>query len=740
MATTMIRDTSIGLYRRNITSPERLANTTVGRTDILDELCEDLESSARENRHQHYVLIGPRGIGKTHLLTRLLQRLDEIPSLQSAYIPLRFPEENNRILSFADLLLGVLELLAVALDDQRLLESYDQLALEEDNEQVVETILPILRRFHRKDGRRLLILLENLDILLTDQIKSEQNIHALRSFLMDEDIGVLLASSPVLFPGLYSERQPLYDFFDIRLLDELDEAQTVELIRANLEWDHKEDLLQCMDELAPRIHALHDMTGGNPRLILMLYELIAYDNVLEVKRQFQLLLDGISPFYQDRLKELPAQERAILETLALMRDPEREPRIPTNIARRMRMGKTQVSALLGRMLKAGYLIQRDNPKDKRSKIYRIKEGFFDLWLAMSQSRRQRHYLPYVVEFLAAWYADETEREHKREVLRQQLQQAGTDPNATELLAHLTEVGTPQEQCQTKVELAFELAQQDPMKVQALLDESILQEDGEGLMAWVREQTLNLITDPDQDGIREHVRGLINYWRSHRSGQLERAAEIALKLGNDFSRQGLYRLNIELMRDALKHTDEPEQHLNYLCSIADSQLRLALHTDAAKTVDQMESIARSRGLDQWIAKIYGPRALLFYEMGKHEEAEDLLRQAIIILRASLPEEHPDIIAFHAFLGSLLFIRKAYVDAEAEIHYVLSVWKKDTQIWKEGTIKALLAWGLLGMALLFQGKLTPLAKQSLEQALMIARGLLGADHPATKKLERGLASLD
>ena len=122
------------------------------------------------------------------------------------------------------------------------------------------------------------------------------------------------------------------------------------------------------------------MTGGNPRLNVLLYELIAHDNLLDVKAQFQKLLDQISPFYQDRLKELAPQERALLETVALMRD---TPRTPAAIAARLRMKPQQASSLLKRMTEAGYLTVAENPTDKRSRIYCIKEGFFDLRLPLA---------------------------------------------------------------------------------------------------------------------------------------------------------------------------------------------------------------------------------------------------------------------------------------------------------------------------------------------------------------------
>ena len=198
-------------------------------------------------------------------------------------------------------------------------------------------------------------------------------------------------------------------------------------------------MLNNFDSMIPKIKALHIMTGGNPRLIMMLYELIANDNILEVKTQFQKLLDQISPFYQDRMKDLAPHERAILETIALMR---REPRTPANISKRLRKSPQQISSLLNRMTKAGYITVLENPDDKRSRVYKIKEGFFDLWLAMSESRVQGKKLSYLVDFFEAYYKDKLEREKKRINIWQQLEeetgQTSKKENCVELLEHLSE--------------------------------------------------------------------------------------------------------------------------------------------------------------------------------------------------------------------------------------------------------------------------------------------------------------
>ena len=83
-------------------------------------------------------------------------------------------------------------------------------------------------------------------------MKKEQDIHRLRSFLMDSPCTALIGTSPVYFPGLYSNKSPFYDFFSISPLENLSEDETAELIRKNLEWEGRDDILQNFDDFLPK--------------------------------------------------------------------------------------------------------------------------------------------------------------------------------------------------------------------------------------------------------------------------------------------------------------------------------------------------------------------------------------------------------------------------------------------------------------------------------------------------------
>ena len=93
-------DSNIGLYRSGVTSPERLRHTSVAREHILDNSIESLRGSVGRKSKHHLLFIGPRGIGKTHLLSCIEDTVRSDETLSASYVVVRFPEESNRTLSF----------------------------------------------------------------------------------------------------------------------------------------------------------------------------------------------------------------------------------------------------------------------------------------------------------------------------------------------------------------------------------------------------------------------------------------------------------------------------------------------------------------------------------------------------------------------------------------------------------------------------------------------------------------
>ena len=254
------------------------------------------------------------------------------------------------------------------------------------------------------------------------------------------------------------------------------------------------------------------MTGGNPRLTMMLYELIAHESVTSVQDQFHLLLDRISPFYQGRLNDLPPGQRALLECLASMRDQEKT---PAAIAARMRMSQQETSSLLKRLTDAHYLRANRHPQDRRSRLYTIREGFFDIWLAMNLSRAARKRLPFLLDFFSLFYPSIAARDEKRRQLRAKLLEEDS-VDAGKALDYLSEVGDEGERATAKFDMARIYARRGDAEqtTSYVLEAAPLAGDG------VSRSIARIVasTPPAPDYLSE-IEEMIAAWEMHRSGEL-----------------------------------------------------------------------------------------------------------------------------------------------------------------------------------------------------------------------------
>src|SRR5256885_13184555 len=91
------------LYNPDRKGKQQLIAEFVVRTQILDEIMQDLESSDMQTPEQHYLLVGQRGTGKTTLLHRIKYAVEDSAKLKGWLIPVIFSEEQYNISELANL-------------------------------------------------------------------------------------------------------------------------------------------------------------------------------------------------------------------------------------------------------------------------------------------------------------------------------------------------------------------------------------------------------------------------------------------------------------------------------------------------------------------------------------------------------------------------------------------------------------------------------------------------------------
>ncbi len=557
-----------GLYRSGVTSPGRLRRTTVARAHLLDNAVESLRGSVARKSKNHLLFIGPRGIGKTHLLSCIEDAVHSDEALDANVVVVRFPEESNQTLSFADFLIGVCRILKEVLEDEPLwAELFATVQTEEDDARVVDTLVPAIREENRRRGRTLLVMLENLGEILTRQIRDRNDVAALRKFFMAENGCLLVATAPLHFDGITDVGQPFYDFFDIQILESLSFEETVEVIRLNLEWEEHSDVLGSLEEMRPRLKALYQMTGGNPRLTMMLYELIAHESVDIVQNQFHILLDRISPFYQGRLNDLPPGQRALPECLAGMRDQEKT---PAAVATRMRMSQQETSSLLKRLTDARYPRAARHPRDRRSRLYTIREGFFDIWLAMNLSRGARRRMPFLVEFFTIFYPNIAAREEKRRQLYEKLLDDGSD-DAEKALDYLSEVGDATERAVAKFNMARISARRRATEQAENYVLEAVPLAGDGVS---RAISRTVARAPSTTDYLSEIEEMVSAWEMYRSGRLEEFAHRLTEMGKGLTPLTFSETRLAFLQDTLESVDDSEKRIEQRLQIGKVLMDLA----------------------------------------------------------------------------------------------------------------------------------------------------------------------
>ncbi|MDO9229872.1 MAG: ATP-binding protein [Syntrophales bacterium] len=382
-------------------APGEIEATFVARERVLKGIMQDLRERSRSASNQHYLIIGPRGIGKTNLLLMIKQQVLKEEALASAYLPVQTAEEEYSITGLRDLLTRVLELILQANPEDPMKEALQSINDTAVDEKAAEAAVSALREFSQKTGKKILLLMDNLDLVLGDQFTDEAQVGRLRDLLMNESFLVLVGAAPTYFREVSGYDRPLYNFFKTVHLEELSIEETTDLLKKRAEWDGNREFLGSLAGIKPRLKALHHLTGGNPRLALMLYQLYTQSALPEIRTALHMLLDDLTPYYKARLEGLPAQQRKVMDTFARLG----RPATPTELAVETRLPVNQINSILKRLGEHGF-VALAKQKRRKTTLYVVSERVFRIWHQMRFSTESRRRLEFLVDFIRIWYSSD----------------------------------------------------------------------------------------------------------------------------------------------------------------------------------------------------------------------------------------------------------------------------------------------------------------------------------------------
>ncbi len=416
-------------YNPQLWSPEELRAIFVVRKQELNDIITAIGRLKPGKVAQHRLIIGPRGMGKTTLLHRVALTIEDTPELNKQWLPLRFPEEQYTVSTLAEFWANVLDALGDALERQGLdTQECDQCAASLaalNVEQREHTVMTFLDDWCAQHGKRLLLLIDNTDLLFNNLTSGKRRKKPPSSTPVSTPSSALwrlrktLSHNPNLFwlGGSYQALEvnsqyhdAFLDFFQLTELRPLtlDEMRTAMSALAAAFGTGRgirgeaavKEIERSLNERPERLKTLAHLTGGNPRTTVILYELFAAGGSDNVKGDLEGLLDLMTPLYKARIEALGEQGRKILAHIM-------EHWHPINLAtlsEAAHIPATTISPQLKRLELEGLIQRAALPNTTRSG-YQVAERFFNIWYLMRNApRRLRVRLSWLVEFLRLWYS------------------------------------------------------------------------------------------------------------------------------------------------------------------------------------------------------------------------------------------------------------------------------------------------------------------------------------------------
>ncbi len=374
-------------------TPAALERTFVGRDAVLDDVLGRVRASMR-GRGKHYtLLVGPRGSGKTHFMALLRHRL-----LAEHHGKLRLAalnEEEWGVASFLDFLVRILRSLSITCPDRGIETGIDVVygAYTGGERAAEEEARKLLRRVVG-DGT-LVVLCENLSDLFEGL--GEEGQQRLRAAIQDDGFWTIVATTPALFSDVQLQTSPFYGFFTVRKLDSLDFETGLELLVRKARFENKSDLATFLATAVgrARARAIHYVTGGNHRAYVIMSEFLTTETLDQLVDPFMKMIDDLTPYYQDRMRQLAPFQRKLIEYLCT----EAAPVPVKKIASRCLASPQSTAKQIGELHDLGFV--RRN-RVGRETLCELTEPLMRICIEVKDNRTE--HVELFVQFLRRWFS------------------------------------------------------------------------------------------------------------------------------------------------------------------------------------------------------------------------------------------------------------------------------------------------------------------------------------------------
>lgn len=604
-------------YNPAFLDDDRLIKSFVARNAELETILEVLrENTAGSN--QHLLIIGPRGIGKTTLVLRSAAEIRTDATLGAQLHPVVFGEETYQVSSPGEFWLEALFHIGEQTGNARWQKAYEELLLERDEARLRARVLAQLMDFADEQKKRLVLVVENLNMLVGDQISGD-DAWVLRHTLMNEPRLMLLGTATSRFKEVEEYNQALYDLFRTIDLEPLEDAEVQALWTATT----------GQGTTARQIRPLQILTGGNPRLIRILSEFAANTSFRSLMDDLTRLVDEHTEYFKHHLDNLPPQERKVFVALADLWDPS----TARKVAEAARLDVNTASAMLRRLIGRGAVTMAY--KRGKAQYYQVAERMYNIYHLMRRRGPAASRVHAVVRFMVSLYRDE-ELVRTTKSLVEEARQLTVDQRREHFLAYeaiLTHAREPQltKQLVEATRFAFETMQDVPASLQRLIGLAPQPEPvGEADLRAPDSDALLALRVEDVDDVAT-LRRLANLLVKlpDRLDQAEAAIRKITK--KDPGSASAWHLlgsvlgRVNRSEEALESFDRALElgAMNALVWFD----RSATLIELGRPEDALESLDRGLAIDTTFGAIWSVRGALFVSLGRHDDALESFERAL-----------------------------------------------------------------------------------------------------------------
>ncbi len=382
----MIRKFNPGTFQ----SDEEVIRQFTVRERELGIVLDVLRGNIKTPSCQHVLMVAPRGRGKTMLLARVAAELRAENELSRKMLPVRFMEESHEVFDIADFWLETLFYLSKEIvrsdpDLARELQTvHADLTGQWRGEFLAERARAAVLDASDKLGRKLVLMIENMQTLCDDV--DEDFGWQLRETLQTEPQVILLGTATSRFERLDDLREPFFGLFRMLDLKPLDAEACRRL------WQ----VVSGDDVSERRIRPLQILTGGNPRLLVIVAEFAGHRSLRKLMEELVSLVDDHTEYFRGHLEALPPTERRVyLAAMDLW-----QPSSTSEIAARARMDVRSVSSLLGRLIDRGVVMAQGTG---RKRLYSAAERLYSIYYKVRRERGEAAIVHYLIRFMSMFY-------------------------------------------------------------------------------------------------------------------------------------------------------------------------------------------------------------------------------------------------------------------------------------------------------------------------------------------------